>query len=117
MKKIFSMVFLALVVSGAVIVGDVREAKADWGSLYSVRSVSVYFTLDGQPYRGLRVEIHDTQIPDAENPMLVYRTNSSGYVPVPDASGRYWIKFITPGGTSYFGPIDTSITTFELAGW
>ena len=29
MKKIFSMVFLALVVSGAVIVGDVREAKAD----------------------------------------------------------------------------------------
>ena len=38
------MVLLVLVVSGATILGDVREVKANWGNPYAMNaSVSLYF--------------------------------------------------------------------------
>ena len=118
MKKIFSMVFLALVVSGAVILGDVREAKADWGSPYAMNAnLSLYFYYEGQPYGGFRVELIDPRQSDADNLVQVGYTDAFGCVTFRNARFDWQIRFVTPMGNEVVQQVDTSMGIIELAGW
>lgn len=118
MKKIFSMVFLALVVSGAVILGDVREAKADWGSPYAMNAnLSLYFYYEGQPYGGFYVEIIDPRQSDADNPVQVGYTDAFGCVTFRNVRYDWLMRFVTPMGNEVVQQVDTSMGIIELAGW
>lgn len=118
MKKIFSIVFLALVVSGTMILGDVREAKADWGSTYSMNAnLTLCFYYEGQPYGGFYVEIIDPNVPDSENPVQCGWTGADGCVTFRNVQLDWWMRFITPMGDDVVQPIDTSMGIIELAGW
>lgn len=118
MKKIFSMVFLALVVSGAVILGDVREAKADWGSPYAMNAgVSLYFYYNGQPYSGFYVELIDPDQSEDDNPVACGWSDANGWVGFTDARLDWLIRFVTPLGDEVTQPVEASMGIIELAGW
>lgn len=118
MKKIFSMVLLVLVVSGAMILGDVREAKADWGNPYAMNaSVSLYFYYGGQPYSGFYVELIDPRQSDADNPVQVGYTDAFGCITFRNARFDWQIRFVTPMGEEIIQQVDTSMGIIELEGW
>ncbi|MBQ2843766.1 MAG: hypothetical protein IJE69_05870 [Alistipes sp.] len=119
MKKIFSIVFLALVVSGTLILGDVREAKADGGwSPYAMdASVSLYFYYCGQPYSGFYVELIDPRQTDEENPVQSGWTDANGHIAFRNTNVRHQIRFTTPMGNVCVQDIITSMGVIELAEW
>lgn len=120
MKKNLSFLFLALVVSGAIVLGDLREVKASDETPYSVMGrVVVQFYYDGRPYAGLAVIVWDTLIPDADNPVVDDVTDNNGciYVPYSGVDNRYRLIFTTPGGTEYNEFLEVGSNVIELSGW
>lgn len=120
MKKIFSFVFLALVVSGAIVLGDLRDVKASDQTPYSMMAqVPIYFYYDGQPYAGFEVMVWDTWIPDSDNPVVCDVTDNNGciYVPYGGVDNRYRLIFTTPGGDYYNEFLEIGANVFELYGW
>ena len=117
MKKIFSIVFLALVVSGTIFFGDVREAKADWGSSYVVYGrASLYILEYGVPCVNLYVELHDQELEHAFNPCDVLVTNFEGAVPIPSSNGRYFVRIPLAGAGYHDVFIDEPMVIVDIGG-